>query len=54
LSDVAKKQNNPKLSNLACRVRLDAFTRVKKAIDDMVAQMLKVNKDEIKRKDFLH
>merc|ERR1719464_35964 len=33
LSDVAKKLNNPKLSNLAYRVRLDAFTRVKKAID---------------------
>merc|ERR1712032_1607678 len=37
LSSVAKRLNNPKLSNLAYRVRLDAFTRVKKAIDDMVA-----------------
>jgi len=41
LSDIAKKLNNPKLSNLAYRVCLDAFTRVKKAIDDMVAQLLK-------------
>merc|ERR1719150_1450746 len=52
LSDVAKKTNNPKLSNLAYRVRLDAFTRVKKAIDDMVAQLLKEKQDEIKHKDF--
>merc|ERR1719229_1899535 len=52
LSDVAKKLNNPKLSNLAYRVRLDAFTRVKKAIDDMVAQLLKEKADEIKHKDF--
>merc|ERR1719150_1165664 len=52
LSEVAKKFNNPKLSNLAYRVRLDAFTRVKKAIDDMVAQLLKEKEDEIKHKDF--
>jgi len=52
LSDVAKKLKNPKLSNLAYRVRLDAFTRVKKAIDDMVAQLLKEKEDEIKHKDF--
>merc|ERR1712038_1815418 len=52
LSDVAKRLNNPKLSNLACRVKLDAFTRVKKAIDDMVAQLLKEKADEIKHKDF--
>merc|ERR1712151_44134 len=52
LSNVAKKLNNPKLSNLAYRVRLDAFTRVKKAIDDMVAQLLKEKQDEIKHKDF--
>jgi hypothetical protein len=31
---------------------LDAFTRVKKAIDDMVAQLLKEKEDEIKHKDF--
>merc|ERR1712226_1839511 len=30
----------------------DAFTRVKKAIDDMVAQLLKEKEDEIKHKDF--
>merc|ERR1712193_428892 len=52
LSDVAKKLNNPKLSNLAYRVRLDAFTKVKKAIDDMVAQLLKDKEDEIKHRDY--
>merc|ERR1719297_581397 len=52
LSEVAKKLNNPRLSALAYRVRLDAFTRVKKAIDDMVAQLLKEKADEIKHKDF--
>jgi len=40
------------LATLAVRVRLDAFTRVKKAIDDMVAQLLKEKEDEIKHKDF--
>jgi len=37
---------------LAYRVKLDAFTRVKKAIDDMVAQLLKEKEDEIKHKDW--
>merc|ERR1712048_1070456 len=52
LSSVAKKLQNPRLANLAVRVRLDAFERVKKAIDDMVAQLLKEKEDEIKHKDF--
>jgi chromosome segregation ATPase len=52
LSAVAKKVQNPRLATLAVRVRLDAFTRVKKAIDDMVAQLLKEKADEIKHKDF--
>merc|ERR1719433_1962354 len=52
LSTVARKFNNPRLSTLAYRVKLDAFTRVKKAIDDMIAQLLKEKEDEIKHKDF--
>jgi chromosome segregation ATPase len=52
LSAIAKKHQNPRLATLAVRVRLDAFTRVKKAIDDMVAQLLKEKEDEIKHKDF--
>jgi len=52
LSRVAQKFGNPRLSTLAYQVKLDAFTRVKKAIDDMVAQLLKEKEDEIKHKDF--
>merc|ERR1719453_2842440 len=52
LSSVAKKLQSPRLATLAVRVRLDAFTRVKKAIDDMVAQLTKEKADEIKHKDF--
>jgi hypothetical protein len=50
ISKIAKK--NPKLSALAVSVRLDPFPKVKKAIDDMVAQLLKEKEDEIKEKKF--
>merc|ERR550537_1970234 len=52
LSAVAKKLDSPRLATLAYQVRLDAFTRVKKAIDDMIAQLTKEKADEIKHKDF--
>ena len=52
LSSVAKKLNSPRLSAIAMKVRLDAFTKVKKAIDDIVAQLLQEKADEIKHKDF--
>merc|ERR1712166_1570778 len=52
LSAVAQKMQNPRLSAIATKVRLDAFTKVKKAIDDMVAQLLTEKADEIKHKDF--
>jgi len=52
LASMAKKLNSPRLSAIATRVRLDAFTKVKKAIDDMVAQLLTEKADEIKHKDF--
>merc|ERR1719178_534767 len=52
LSSVAKKVNSPRLSAIAAKVRLDAFTKVKKAIDDMIAELLKEKADEIKHKDF--
>jgi len=42
----------PRLATLATRVRLDAFTRVKKSIDSMVGQLLKEKSDEIKQKDY--
>merc|ERR1719399_901820 len=52
LQAAAQRLSSPRLSTLAMRVRLDAFTRVKKAIDDMIAQLLKEKEDEIKHKDF--
>jgi len=52
LSRAASKLHSPRLSNLALRVKLDAFTRVKKAIDDMVAALLEEKAAEIKHKDF--
>merc|ERR1719472_133006 len=52
LTAVLKKVGNPRLATLAEAVQLDAFTRVKKAIDDMVTQLLKEKEDEIKHKDF--
>ena len=39
---------DPRLATLAVQVRLDAFTRVKKAIDDMIAQLLKEKENETK------
>merc|ERR1719473_2290159 len=52
LSAVARKLQSPRLATLAAQVKLDAFTRVKKAIDDMIVQLLKEKEDEIKHKDF--
>jgi hypothetical protein len=52
LSKAAKQLHSPQLATLAYRVKLDAFTRVKKAIDDMIAELLKEKEDEIKQKDF--
>lgn len=49
---VLKKQNIPRLNALAVSVRLDAFTKVKKAIDDMIADLKKQLKEESKHRDF--
>merc|ERR1719276_365620 len=52
LKTVALKNNSPRLAAIAIKVQLDAFVRVKKAIDDMITQLLAEKKDEIKHKDF--
>jgi len=52
LSAVAKKVGSPRLSAMAMSVRLDAFVKVKKAIDDMIAALMKEKADEIVKKDF--
>merc|ERR1719399_416371 len=52
LMTIAKKTNNPRLMQFAASVKLNAFTKVKKAIQDMIDQLLKEKQDEIKLKDF--
>merc|ERR1719161_3115804 len=51
LKAVAQKVNSPRLAAFALRMKLDAFTKVKGAIDDMIAELTKQNADEIKQKD---
>merc|ERR1740127_53873 len=52
LKEVALKVDSPRLAAVAMKVKLDAFVRVKKAIDDMIAQLMAEKQDEIKHKDF--
>merc|ERR1719235_2973393 len=52
LTAAAVKLQSPRLATLATQVRLDAFVRVKKAIDDMVEQLTKEKSDEIKHRDY--
>jgi len=52
LASFAAKVGNPKLAALAVTVKLDAFTNVKKAIDDMVADLQREKADEIKHRDY--
>mmetsp|Transcript_15449 Transcript_15449/g.28592 ORF Transcript_15449/g.28592 Transcript_15449/m.28592 type:complete len:695 (-) Transcript_15449:83-2167(-) len=52
LAAAAKRVQNPRLAALAVKARLDAFVAVKKAIDEMIGQLMKEKKDEIKKKDF--
>merc|ERR1719408_239931 len=52
LAAAARKFQNPRMAQLATQVRLDAFTKVKKAIDDMVAELMKQKEDEIKHRDW--
>jgi hypothetical protein len=58
-SDVAKllkaaaaKSGNTELLAIASMAQLDAFTKVKAAIDEMVTALLKEKQDEIKHRDF--
>jgi len=48
----AQEMDGPRLVALAYQIRLDAFTRVKKAIDDMIAKLLQEKENEVKHKDF--
>jgi len=51
LLEAAAKTGNPKLAALATSARLDAFVRVKKAIDDMIAQLSQESENEVKHRD---
>jgi len=51
LDAAAERLGSPRLSTLATSARLDAFEKVKKAIDDMVAQLLQEKDLEIKHRD---
>lgn len=52
LRKAAQASNDPQLSILATSVELDAFTRVKKAIDDMIAMLKQQQVDEVKKTDW--
>merc|ERR1719253_688698 len=52
LAHTAKKVGSPQLAAVATTVRLDAFTRVKAAIDSMVTDLLQEKADEIKHRDY--
>merc|ERR1719321_1559595 len=52
LRKVALQNKDPTLGLLATSVQLDAFTKVKKAIDDMIATLKQQQEDEVKKKDY--
>jgi predicted RNase H-like nuclease (RuvC/YqgF family) len=52
LSAAGRRLASSELVALASSVKLDAFTKVKKAIDDMIAKLLQDKEDEIKHKDY--
>jgi len=49
---VAKRTGNYHLAALAVSSRLDAFTKVKKAMDDMLAQLKQQQRDEYEHSEF--
>mmetsp|Transcript_98566 Transcript_98566/g.317829 ORF Transcript_98566/g.317829 Transcript_98566/m.317829 type:complete len:727 (-) Transcript_98566:136-2316(-) len=51
LATVAKKNKNWALASLAIRVRLDDFTKVKEAMDKMMAQLQTQQKEEYEKKE---
>merc|ERR1719414_2628831 len=52
LRRAAKALKDPQLSVLATTVELDAFTKVKQAIDKMIAMLKTQHEDEVKKNDF--
>merc|ERR1719408_168751 len=52
IAAIAKRHGNWVLATLAVTVQLDAFTKVKKAMDDMVAELKVQQAEEVKKNDF--
>jgi hypothetical protein len=52
LNRVATQFKDPRISSLAISARLDAFTKVKASINDMVAALAKEQEEEVQHKDF--
>jgi hypothetical protein len=52
VSQLAMKLHNPKLAALSMSMKLDAFTKVKASIDEMVVSLKTTQKDEVDKKDF--
>jgi len=52
LEKIAEEFKDPRMSALAIHARLDAFTKVKKSIQDMIDTLAKEQEDEVKHKDF--
>merc|ERR1719331_1076825 len=52
LHKVATEFKDPRISTLAIAARLDAFTKVKKSISDMIDQLAKEQEEEVQFKDF--
>jgi hypothetical protein len=52
LQKVARKTGSLQLAALSAHAKLDAFTKIKALIDDMVAVLKKDQEDEVKHRDF--
>merc|ERR1719235_1681259 len=52
LLKAAKKTGDPKIAQLATRVRLDGFKKVSDDIDGMIADLKKEKEEDVKMKDF--
>jgi hypothetical protein len=52
LASEANRLHSPELATVAVNVRLDAFTKVKAAIDKMVTELEAQQADEVKHRDF--
>jgi len=52
LAQAASKSEDPRLSMLATKARMDAFVEVRKSIQEMVDQLATEQADEVKHKDF--